>query len=121
MDPVYIFRRSIDLVNRGFYRSTSHRNTSFLLTEEKSLISPSHCNSLQDNARFFRRVYDKLNATSPSEAKSRLAHGIRTRLQRNKAAKYTFSYFRSEFHFREETSTVKRETPSLSTFTSVFQ
>ena len=41
MDPVYIFRRSIDLVNRGFYRSTSHRNTSFLLTEEKSLISSS--------------------------------------------------------------------------------
>ena len=31
------------------------------------------------------------------------------------------SYFRSEFHFREETSTENRETPFLSAFTSVFQ
>jgi len=31
-------------------------------------------------------------------------------LQRNKAAKYTFfSYFRSEFHFREKRFTVNRE------------
>ena len=38
---------------------------------------------------------------------------IRARFQGKKAAKCTFFFIRSEFHFREETFTVSGETPFL--------